>query len=45
MAVYYSAKHVLVVDDTLSIRRSICKTLQAEGCECRQAVNGTAALE
>ncbi|MDT3779774.1 hypothetical protein PJI16_19625 [Nitrospira sp. MA-1] len=45
MAVYYSAKHVLVVDDTLSIRRSICKTLQAEGCECRQAVNRTAALE
>ncbi|GJL68889.1 MAG: response regulator [Nitrospirales bacterium] len=45
MAVYYSAKHVLVVDDTLSIRRSICKALQAEGCECRQAVNGTAALE
>lgn len=45
MAVYYSAKHVLVVDDTLSIRRSICKALQAEGCECRQAVNGAAALE
>ncbi|MCA9423159.1 MAG: response regulator [Nitrospira sp.] len=45
MAVYYSAKHVLVVDDTLYIRRSICKALQAEGCECRQAVNGTSALE
>jgi two-component system chemotaxis response regulator CheY len=45
MAVYYSAKHVLVVDDSLSIRRSICKALQAEGCECRQAVNGAAALE
>ncbi len=45
MAVYYSAKHVLVVDDMLSIRRSICKALQAEGCECRQAVNGAAALE
>jgi len=45
MAVYYSAKQVLVVDDSLSIRRSICKALQAEGCECHQAVNGTAALE
>jgi two-component system chemotaxis response regulator CheY len=45
MAVYYSAKHVLVVDDTLSIRRSICRALQAEGCECSQAVNGAAALE
>jgi CheY-like chemotaxis protein len=45
MAVYYSAKHVLVVDDTLSIRQSICKAMQAEGCECRQAVNGAAALE
>jgi two-component system, chemotaxis family, chemotaxis protein CheY len=45
MAVYYSARHVLVVEDTLSIRRSICKVLQAEGCECRQAVNGAAALE
>ena len=45
MAVYYSTKHVLVVDDTLSIRRSICKALQAEGCECRQAANGAAALE
>lgn len=45
MAVSYSAKHVLVVDDTLSIRRSICRALQAEGCECSQAVNGAAALE
>jgi two-component system chemotaxis response regulator CheY len=45
MAVYYSAKHVLVVDDTLSIRHSICRALRAEGCECRQAVNGAAALE
>ncbi len=45
MAVYYSAKHVLVVDDTLSIRHSICRALRAEGCECRQAVDGAAALE
>jgi CheY-like chemotaxis protein len=45
MAVYYSARHVLVVEDTLSIRRSICRALQAEGCECRQAVNGAGAFE
>ena len=38
-------KHVLIVDDTPSIRRLICKALQAEGCECRQAENGFAALE
>lgn len=45
MAVYYSAKHVLVVDDTFSIRQSICRALRAEGCECRQAVDGASALE
>jgi len=45
MAVNYGTKHVLVVEDTPSIRRSICKALQTEGCECRQAVNGFAALE
>jgi len=45
MAVNYVTKHVLVVDDTTSIRQSICKALQTEGCECHQAVNGFAAFE
>ena len=45
MTVNYVTKHVLVVDDTPSIRQSICKALQTEGCECHQAVNGFAALE
>lgn len=45
MAGDYSTKHVLVVDDSPSILRSICKVLQEEGYECHQAENGVAAIE
>ena len=38
-------KHVLVVDDNSTLRRAICKVLQAHGFDCHQATDGVTALQ
>jgi two-component system, chemotaxis family, chemotaxis protein CheY len=39
------AATVLVVDDSMALRRLVCTTLRCEGFECLEAADGVEALE